>query len=133
MASKSSRKRRNKKRRQDATKAGHADQHVQVVLERAFDTAGLLSDVSKATDPAAEVERRIDDAATQFVEGFAGYDPLGTLEAIRMMTLPFAPAGVSPPASAQSGPAVAEVLAVVLRCAESEMDSGVEPKRVDQD
>jgi hypothetical protein len=50
-----------------------------------------------------------------------------------MMTLPFAPAGVSPPASAQSGPAVAEVLAVVLRCAESEMDSGVEPKRVDQD
>ena len=35
MASKSSRKRRNKKRRQDATKAGHADQHVQVVLERA--------------------------------------------------------------------------------------------------
>lgn len=132
MASKSSRKRRNKKRRQDA-KAWHADQHVRVALDRALDTAELLSEVLKATDPAVEVEQRIDDAATQFVEGFAGYDPLGTLEAIRMMTLPFAPAGVSPPASAQSGPAVAEVLAVVLRCAESEMDSGVEPKRVDQD
>lgn len=72
------------------------DQHAEVVLNSTFDTAELLSDVLQATDPQAEVDKRIDDAAKQFVVGLAGYDPLGTLEAIRMMTLPFAPAGVIP-------------------------------------
>jgi hypothetical protein len=109
------------------------DQHAEVVLNSTFDTAELLSDVLQATDPQAEVDKRIDDAAKQFVVGLAGYDPLGTLEAIRMMTLPFAPAGVIPSAGTQSGPAVCEILAVALLCAASEIGASLDAKRVDQD
>lgn len=132
MASKSSRNRRKKSRRSKPA-VGHTDQHVEVVLNNTFDTADLFSDVLKAADPRAEVERRIDDAARQFVEGLAGYDPLGTLEVIRMMTLPFAPAGVIPAAGAQSGPAVSEILAVALLCTSAELHENAEPKRVDQE
>lgn len=132
MASRSSRNRR-KKARRSKSKVGHMDQHVEVVLNSTFDTADLLSDVLKTTDPRAEVERRIDDAAKQFVEGLIGYEPLGALEAIRMMTLPFAPAGVLPAAGAQSGPAVSEILAVALLCASAELDNGVDPRPVDQE
>lgn len=109
------------------------DQHAEVVLNSTFNTADLLLDVLKATDPQAEIEERIDDAAKQFVEGFAGYDPVGALEAIRMTTLPFGPAGVIPAAGAQSGPAISEILAVALLCASAELDSSVDPKRVDQE
>jgi hypothetical protein len=108
------------------------DEHVEILLNSAFDTAELLSDVLKATDPQAEVDKRLDDAAKQLVETFAGYDPLGALEAIRMMTLPFAPAGVVPSASAQSGPAVSEILAVALLYAATELDVSRDGKRVDQ-
>lgn len=132
MASKSSRNRRKKSRRH-RSKAGRIDQHVEVVLDSAFDTAELLSDVLKANDPQAEVDKRIADSAKQVVEGLAGYDPLGALEAIRMMTLPFVPAGVRPSASAQSGPAVSEILAVALPCAASQLDASLDAKRVDQD
>lgn len=132
MASKSSRSRRKKSRRYKP-QVGQMDQHVEVVLNSTFNTADLLSDVLKATDPQAEVEKRIDDAAKQFVEGVAGYDSLGTLEAIRMMSLPFAPAGVVPPAGAQSGPAISEILAIALLCAASELDASSDAKRVDQD
>lgn len=132
MASKSSRNRRKKSRR-SKPQVGQMDQHVEVVLNSTFDTADLLSDILKATDPQAEVEGRIDDSAKQFVEGLVGYDPLGTLEAIRMMTLPFAPAGVIPAAGAQSGPAVSEILAVALLCASAELDGSLVPKRVDQE
>ena len=83
------------------------DQHAEVVLNSTFDTAELLSDVLQATDPQAEVDKRIDNAAKQFVVGLAGYDPLGTLEAIRMMTLPFAPAeSYRPPAHKAAQPSV---------------------------
>lgn len=132
MASKSSRHRRKKTRRYKP-RALHTDQHVEIALNSAFDTAELLSDVLTAVDPQAEVEKRIDDAAKQFVEGFAGYDPLGTLEVIRMMTLPFTPAGVMPPAAAGSGPAISEIMTVALLCAASELDSSDEARRVDQD
>lgn len=132
MASKSSRNRRRKSRRYK-TPAGPIDQHVEVVLNSTFDTADLLSDVLQATEPRAEVDKRIADAAKQLLGGLTGYDPLGTLEAIRMMTLPFAPAGVMPSAGTQSGPAVCEILAVALLCAASDMDPGLDAKRVDQD
>lgn len=132
MASKSSRHRRKKSRRR---KPGvrRVDQHVDVVLNSVTDAAELLSDVLKAADPQDEVERRIDGAAKQFVDGLSGYEPLGTLEAIRMMALPFAPAGVAPPAGAQSGPAVSEILTVALLCASAEADVTREAKRVDQE
>lgn len=132
MASRSSRNRRKKSRR-NRSEVGQVDQHVEVVLNSAFDTAELLSEVMKASDPRAEIEKRIDDATKHLVEGLAGYDPLGTLEAIRMMTLPFASAGVMPPAGTQSGPAISEVLAVALLCAASEQEAGQDPKSVDQD
>jgi hypothetical protein len=108
------------------------DQHVEVVLASTFDTAELLSEVLKSVDPQAEVEKRIDDAAEHLVEGLAGYDPLGTLEAIRMMTLPFAPPGVMPSAGAQGGHALLEIMAVALLCAASELDVSHDAKRVDQ-
>ncbi|MBU4214275.1 MAG: hypothetical protein KJ792_06440, partial [Actinobacteria bacterium] len=131
MASKSSRKRR-KKPSSRKPKAGRVDQHVETLLNSAVDAAKLLTDVLKATDPQAEVEERIDGAAKQLVEGLSGYDPLGTLEAIRMATLPFAPAGVMPLAGAQSGPAVSEILAVALLCADTELDPVRDVKPVDQ-
>jgi len=114
-------------------KVAHVDQHVEVVLNTAFDAAELLRDVLEAADPPAEVGRRIDDAAKQFVEGLGGYDPLGTLEVIRMVTLPFAPVGVNRAAGTQSGPAVSEILAVALLCASAELDGNINPKRVDQE
>jgi len=132
MGSKSSRKRRRKARQQQPP-VERIDPHVEVAVNSTFDTAELLSDVLKTTDPQAEVEARIDHAAEQMVEGLAGYDPLGTLEAIRMMTLPFGPAGVIPAADAQSGPAVSEIMALALLCATSELDPGHDAKRVDQD
>ncbi|WP_460753893.1 hypothetical protein [Myceligenerans cantabricum] len=109
------------------------DQHVEIVLDGAFNTAELLADVLKATAPQAEVEKRINDAAKQLVKGLAGYDPLGTLEVIRMVTLPFVPVGVMPSADAQSGPAISEIMAIALLCAASELDGGHDAKRVDQD
>lgn len=133
MASKSSRRRRKKARRYRPPSDHHPDQHVEVVLNSAFDTAALLSDVLRSSDPQAEVELRIDDASRRIVEGLAGYDPFGTLEAIRMMTLPFGPAGVVPPPGAQSGPPISEVLAIALLCAAPKLDSSFDGKRVDQD
>lgn len=59
------------------------DQPVKAVLNGTLDTADLLTDVLNATDPQAEVEERLDSAAKQFAEALVGYDPLGTLEAIR--------------------------------------------------
>lgn len=109
------------------------DQHVEVALNTAFDTAQLLSEVSKEPDPRAEVERRVDDAANRLVAGVAGYDPLGTLEAVRMMTLPFAPAGVMPSVGAQSGHAVAEIITIAILCAAAQQDASREVKRVDQE
>lgn len=109
------------------------DQHVEVVLDSTVQTAELLSDVLKSTDPRAEVEKRIEDEWKQFVASLAGYDPLGALEAIRMMTLPFGPSGATQSAGAQSGPAVCEILAVALLCAASEVDTRHDAKRVDQE
>lgn len=132
MASKPSRRRRKKARRHKPS-IGRVDRHAEVVFNSTFDTAELLSDVMQASDPRAETERRIDDAAKRLVEGLAGYDPLGTLEAIRMTTLPFAPAAVMPSAGAQAGPAISEIMAVAVLCAAKEMDAGHDVKRVDQD
>lgn len=131
MASKTSRRRRSARTRRPQLDA--MDPHVEVALSSALDTATLLSEVVQLSDPAGEVERRIDEAATQFVEGLAGYESLGTLEAIRMMTLPFVPVGsVMPSAGAQSGPAVAEILTAALLCAASDVEGREVTKRVDQ-
>ncbi|GAA0202767.1 hypothetical protein GCM10008944_20540 [Cytobacillus oceanisediminis] len=111
----------------------HVDQHLAVVLDSASNTAELMAGLRKADDPQAAVEERIDSAANQFVDALVGYDPLGTLEAIRMTTLPFAPAGVIPAAGAQSGPAVSELLATAVLCTLAESESGRVLKRVDQD
>ena len=132
MASKSRRHRQKNSRRYQPP-SGQIDPHVEIVLNGAFDMAELLSDVQRATDPEAEVERRIDDAAKQFTECLVGYDPLGTIEAVRMMTLPFAPAGVVPPAGAQRGPAISEIMAVMVLCAASELNASHDAKRVDKD
>lgn len=132
MASKSSRNRRRKSRRYKPQNE-RVDQHAEAALSSMFDTVELLANVLQATDPQVEVDNRIDDAAEQLVAGVAGYDPLGTLEAIRMMTLPFAPAGGMPSAGTQSGPAVCEILAVALLCAASDVDTDQNAKRVDQD
>lgn len=132
MASKSSRRRRKKARRHKPP-MGRVDHHAEVVLNSTFGAAELLSDVMQATDPRAETEKRIDDVAKQLLDDLAGYDPLGTLEAIRMMTLPFAPAAVMPSAGSQSGPAVSEIMAVAVLCAARELDASHDVKRVDQD
>lgn len=132
MASKTSRNRRKKERRSKPPARG-MDQHVEIALNGVLDTAELLSEVLETTAPQAEVERRIDDVAKRLVEGLSGYDPLGTLEVVRMVSLPFAPAGVMPSAAAQLGPAISEILAVGVLCAASELDGDRAAKRVDQD
>ncbi|MCL2483349.1 MAG: hypothetical protein FWF43_08060 [Propionibacteriaceae bacterium] len=132
MASKSSSNRRKKSRRHKFSQ-GHVDEHVKVAMSSAIDAMGLLSDVLKARDPRAEVEKRIDNVAISLADGLAGYDPLGTLEAIRMATLPFAHAGDIPPAGAQTGPAVSEIMTVALLCAATKCDPANEVKRVDQE
>ena len=110
------------------------DRHVEVALGSAFDTARLLSEVSKTADPRAEVEKRIDEAASRLVAGVSGYEPLGTVEAVRMMTLPFAPAGgAGPSIGAEGGHAVAEIITLMILCAASEADASNDVKRVDQD
>lgn len=132
MASKSSRRRR-RKARASRPNPVQMDRHVEVTLSSAFDTARLFSEVLKTADPSAEVEKRIDEAASRIVVALAGYEPLGTVEAVRMMTLPFAPAGVAGPSvGAEGGHAVAEILTLAILCCASEPDSGDDLKRVDQ-
>ncbi|MCM0639320.1 hypothetical protein [Cellulomonas wangsupingiae] len=110
------------------------NEHVEVALGSAFDTAHLLSDVSKATDPLAEVERRIDDTADQLVAGVYGYEPMGAVETVRMMTLPFARAGGDGPSiGAEGGHAFAEIITIAILFAASTLDGDHEAKRVDQD
>lgn len=132
MGSKSSRKRR-KKARRGQPNSQPVDQHVEVALKSTHNTAALMSEVLEAPDPLAEVEARIDTAAKLLVEELAGYDPLGTLESIRMMALPFAPAGVIPAAGAQGGPAVTELMTIALLCAGSKLSPSADPKPVDQE
>lgn len=133
MAPKNSRQRRNRSRGR-RPHIGQVDQHVEVALSSAFDSARLLAEVSKAPDPRAEVEKRIDDAANRLVAGVNGYEPLGTLEAVRMLTLPFARAGDdSPSVGAQGGHAAAEIITLAILCEASELDADSDAKRVDQD
>lgn len=109
------------------------DRHVEVVLSSAFDTVRLFSEISKTADPRADVEKRIDEAANRLVAAVAGYEPLGTVEAVRMMTLPFAPAGgAGASIGAEGGHAVAEIITLAILCAAPEVDASNDVKRVDQ-
>lgn len=132
MSARSERKRRQKARRYQS-RDGQTDQHIEAVYDSTVRTAKLLSDVLRSTDPQAEVEKRIDDAARHLFASLAGYDPFGALEAVRMMTLPFGPAGATQSAGAQSGPAVCEILAITLLCVTPAIDVGRDAKRVDQE
>lgn len=132
MASRSSRNRR-RKARAGRRNPVQMDRHVEVTLNSAFDTVRLFSEVLRTSEPRAEVERRIDEAAGRLAAVVAGYEPLGTVEAVRMMTLPFAPVGVAGPSiGAEGGHAVAEILTLAALCAASDNDTSNDVKRVDQ-
>lgn len=132
VVSKSARNRR-KKLSHRKRRVKPADPHVEVVFDTIDSVLDLFLDIAVAADPRAEAEARIDDAAKKLVEPFVGYEPLGTLEAIRMMTLPFAQAGFHPPAETQNGLAVCEVLTIALLGASAQLDGTTVARRVDQE
>lgn len=130
MASRSSRHRRRKKRRKG--KGEPLDQHVELVLSDISETSMLLEDLLKHADPVSEIDRRIESGIEELLLGLGGYDLLGAVEAIRLITLPFSGALGIPSVSAQKGIAICEILVVALLGARA--DSGdLEPTPVDQE
>lgn len=132
MASKASRHRRKKKRRY-RSRAWNAGAHEEAVLDSVLDTGRLLAEAMQCSDSQAGVERRIGNAADRLADTLSGYEPLGTLEVIRMMTLPFGPLAAASAVGADKGLAVLEVFATALVGVAAEEKTEDERMRVDQD
>jgi hypothetical protein len=127
-------KRRSKKKRKRAGARGAVplDPHVGVITESLTRAGTLLRGVMGASDPVAEVEDRIAFVVNELTGALAGVEPAGTIEAIRMMFLPWVHSAAAGHAGAEGGMAIAEVLAIASACS----TAGSSPdalKPVDQD
>lgn len=114
MGSKSSRQRRRKKRKKGAAGSGglSLDVHAETVMSGLGDLVELAMELATQPDPVAAATARIDEIIETLRINLAPIEPLSALEVIRLVCLPFSADSEMPPAGAQDGLAVAEVLAI---------------------
>jgi hypothetical protein len=90
------------------------DPHVGVIVESLASAGALLREVTRATDPVAEVEERIASVVKELSGALVGIEPAGTIEVIRMMFLPWSHSAMTEHAGAEVGASITEVLALAF-------------------
>jgi hypothetical protein len=106
-------KKRNKKRRVRALSIP-PNPHVGVIVESLASVGALLREVTRSSDPTAEVEDRIAFVVKELTGSLVGVEPAGTIEVIRMMFLPWSRSAATGQAGAENGASIAEVLALAF-------------------
>jgi hypothetical protein len=105
-------RRARKKERRMRTAPVSLNPHVGVVVESLASNVALLGEISRSTDPIADVEARIASLVDELSTALAGVEPAGTIEVVRMMLLPWSFTAMAGHAGADDGQPVAEILAL---------------------
>jgi hypothetical protein len=124
MGSKASRQKGRRKRKKHGRRwqGFSADVHVDAIVGTLSNLAQLMVKTASGPDPLATVTERIDNIIETLRTELATVEPMSAIEVIRMICLPFSPRPDTPPAGAQDGPAIAEVLGLAAVTASAETD-----------